>query len=292
MKKIILGIFLTLTACTKTAPITVPTPPAADSANNVCVVSQYLGTNSNDPDCDFDSTFSTSDGTNAVAGMEGTLTKGLNGEKYAVIDGQYQLYNINSCSQVDSNGVTRSNLDAGYYALLAWVKYDCRGAAVNTVTFGPYPSGVLDSQAATLQATVIANNPGYSIAYTAYEPIGTGSNLNYIIFYIYKPTTIVDSTGKKVISNPLQGAIVDALKNAKTINTLFGNGTRSLSDTLAIAKQYYPAMANSESAQFASDMLTVQRVMRMRTTKLLYSKRGRKSSNRVTPVQVRVPFVP
>jgi|GEM_PF-6907094 len=272
---------LGLSACHKEF-VANPQPPAADEANNVCVMSVYLGTNERSPRCE-SSAFTDVDGQNAVTKLEDALIRGTDGEKYAVLDGGYQLYNHTTCHVSEG-----SDLDEFYgtYGLLAWVKYDCRGAGVNTVVFGPYLTTSLDQKTDELKAQVLASNPGYEIAYIGYEQV-SGTNLSYIEFYIYQPSAVVNAEAATT-----QQAVIQALKEAKTFNRMTFNPNRSLSDTLTVATHLVPGSANSASVQFAHQMLDVQSQMLKSTQSLLDLQKlsTMKGSTNMLPASQRVPL--
>ncbi len=274
------GILLAQTACNKSDAV-IPLPPAADAANNVCVISQYYGTNAGNIDCaNYDSTYADSDGTNAVNALETPLVEGIDAQKYAILNTGYTLYNNNSCTGTQDAGYTDSNGNevynsytgpSGDYGMLAWVEYDCRGVAVNTNVFGPYPSGVLDSEQTTLTPQVLAANPGYKISYVSYEPVASGSDMDYIVFYIYKPSAVVD-----MVSN--QGTVVDALNDAKTFNTLtLSSSTRSLSDTLTAAGHFDPSIIHTPAYRLAREILSIQAKMRSNSARLVRASTHRSS---------------
>lgn len=240
-----------MSSCEKYVPVVPPSAPDGDASNNVCVIYQYHGTENSRPSCGLstDLRFSDQQAKKLVQNMVNTLEWGVSGHRYHVLSSDYALYNKTRCRE--SSEFRDPDSDTlGFYAALTWVKYDCRGVAVDVKLFGPFPNAILDSKKAEFTQQVLSE--GYKIAYIAYESAGAGTNLSYIAYYVYRPDP----------NNVVQRAVVTALDQTQLANSASFNSNRSLSDTLRQVSKVYPGVRSDTDFQQAEAIQTaIQRMI-------------------------------
>lgn len=231
-----------------------PMPPAADEANNVCVMSQRINGQA-DPFCFTNAPWNNSEecssscdvtaiATKKLKQMVDNLNHGISGVKYTVLDSGMETYHSFSCG----NG---SNYR---FEALLWAKYDCRGIAVDVKIFGPYPSSTLTAKKAEHERDLLAE--GYVIAYSSYDRVDQTSNMYYITFYAYKPNA----------KNQAQKNAVEALQDATLMNQLAGLDSIPLYDSLKVAKALYPEIETRNDYNYIKNLVRIARMSTIRAT--------------------------
>lgn len=252
-----------LQACDKQSGIiSLPPPPVGDASNNVCVFYQYHGSNDSNPNCTKYSVITDQKASQLLSAMVRPLVSGVGGVGHRVFDSNYQLYNNNRCTRYDpATGGWRYG-ESGYFAAITWAKYDCRGIAIDTRVYGPYPNTNLE--ALKDQNVTSIRSEGYEIAYFYYEPV-TPNNPNntssYIVIYAYRPDTL----------NRAQRVAVEALQSARSLNQIaFGNPSRPLSDTLSVLSRAYPAVSQHEDFSAANSLIQSTNEILRRTERVYF----------------------